>query len=413
MKEMTDRLNDNELLLAIKQIVFNTEYGPSREDDLICNLRKMSIGTEGESEQSSEDQLFVDTEESIMMRDKHSHLTYSQKLWLYYRNKEHGEDLSTVWQKYGVSTSTMKNIIKNFESNKKRSELYTNVRCRKMIYSPAVSKSIAEFVGETVHWFTSKDVQQHIRKNLRILIPPHQIRDHLKNINRLSYKKGSKRPFTLDSKRLKLLKLLFALKFSKILPHLMLIINVDESTISNGTTKNYSWLKRGEPCTINNIKFKNFINVISAITTDGQWINMFKYQSTNQKNFIAFLEYLINLVTKDSGIPISSIGILMDNWSVHRAMNVRNYLRKQGVIAIYIPPYCPELAPVETYFSFLKGRLIQNSESEMIDLKKDEAITKIWECVCEVQRDYIKKLWSWFFKTVTTKMETLNSEIAA
>ena len=111
---------------------------------------------------------------------------------------------------------------------------------------------------------------------------------------------------------------------------------------------------------------------------------MFKYQSTNQDNFIMFFEYMINLVTKGSNIDLSSIGILMDNWPVHRSKNVKDYLKKKGVIAIYILPYCPELAPVETYFSYLNGKIILSTKSTMIDLKNDDATTKICECIWEV-----------------------------
>ena len=81
-----------------------------------------------------------------MMREKYSHLTYVQKVWLYSRYKTHGEDVRTICQKYGISASTMKSILKIFENNQKSSAKLANVGCRKKIYSPAVGKLIADFI---------------------------------------------------------------------------------------------------------------------------------------------------------------------------------------------------------------------------------------------------------------------------
>ena len=46
--------------------------------------------------------------------------------------------MSHIWQKFGVSISTIKRIIKWFISNIKREIIYKRIRCRKLISSPVI-----------------------------------------------------------------------------------------------------------------------------------------------------------------------------------------------------------------------------------------------------------------------------------
>ena len=120
MKEVTDKSSDEELESEIKRIVHNINDNPTNEDDLINNFSWMGIGEKDLQEWKSSYPLFVDTKESLMMRKKYSHLTYVQKVWLYSRYETHGEDVRTICQKYGISASKMKSILKIFEKKQEK-----------------------------------------------------------------------------------------------------------------------------------------------------------------------------------------------------------------------------------------------------------------------------------------------------
>ena len=47
----------------------------------------------------------------------------------------------------------------------------------------------------------------------------------------------------------------------------------------------------------------------------------------------------------------------MDNLSSHKAPAVRRAIRKAGALLIYLPPYSPDLNPIEQAFSKLKTLL--------------------------------------------------------
>ena len=47
----------------------------------------------------------------------------------------------------------------------------------------------------------------------------------------------------------------------------------------------------------------------------------------------------------------------MDNLSSHKAAAIRRAIRKAGALLIYLPPYSPDLNPIEQAFSKLKTLL--------------------------------------------------------
>ena len=144
-----------------------------------------------------------------MERSKCAHLTYEQKLLIYKCYQYEKSTLSQIWQKFGVSFSTTRRIIKQFSSNIRRQEVLSKIRWKKNIDSYIVTEWISDFVRKQTGWFDSIDVQRYIKSKLLILIPLHQIRKHLKRKEHLSFKKGNSRPATLNTERLKLLKSLF------------------------------------------------------------------------------------------------------------------------------------------------------------------------------------------------------------
>ena len=139
------------------------------------------------------------------------------------------------------------------------------------------------------------------------------------------------------------------------------MINIDETTINKDTTKWYSWLTRGKSWSILKVKFKNSVNFISAIWSDGTTINLIKYSKTNKESIIIFLRYLFDFITKTKKLTPPEVGIIWDNCSPHRVSAVRNLWKEKNAKIYYIPPYSPELAPVEIYFLKLKADIIRQA----------------------------------------------------
>ena len=55
--------------------------------------------------------------------------------------------------------------------------------------------------------------------------------------------------------------------------------------------------------------------------------------------------------------------LVMDNASTHYSPLVRKLCREAGVVIEYLPPYSPDLSPIEESFSVLKKWMRRNRES--------------------------------------------------
>ena len=347
--------------------------------------------------------IFSSSEESLLRREKNFHLTYDQKLLIYFLHRYEGKEIKHICQTFGVSISTVKRTIKLFSSNLKREKIYQGIRCRKLISSPAINEWIAEFIRLKTGCFTSNDVREYVWEKLSIAIPLHQIRRHLKEKEHLSYKKGNSRPISLNIPKLELMKQLFCIRLAHQLSEIKILANIDESSFNRDTKRNYSWLATGRSWSITNVSFKGSINVISWITSSGEAINLFKYMSSNSNKFLKFLKYVWDYFI-EKGLEANEIGIILDNWAIHRANKVKKYWTRTGVRLYYLPAYCPELAPVELYFSQLKSKLKKKIGGTKINLKTEAFIDQVANNIHSFTRESILKLWYAFFFTVKNEI---------
>ena len=191
-----------------------------------------------------------------MNRNKWSHLTYDEQLYLYSEHHYNHKTANELCKKYCLSITTVKRIIKLFSLKIKRHEIYSKVRWRKLIQQPYIRSTIQNFVNQQSASFVARDVKRFVKSELKVEIPVHQIRNYMKSSLNLSYKKGSRRPIDLDIKRHQALKQLYVVRLANKLSKIRLLWNLDEWSINRDTSNSYSWLARGKSCTINNIVFK-------------------------------------------------------------------------------------------------------------------------------------------------------------
>lgn len=71
---------------------------------------------------------------------------------------------------------------------------------------------------------------------------------------------------------------------------------------------------------------------------------------------------LFNLWLKDFLIPVLRKGqvVIMDNASFHKSQNSRRLIERAGCKVLFLPPYSPDLNPIETFWANFK-KLIQNN----------------------------------------------------
>ncbi len=130
------------------------------------------------------------------------------------------------------------------------------------------------------------------------------------------------------------------------------LVFIDETSASTNMTRRYGRGTRGERlvCKIpfGHWKTSTFIaalrhnRVTAPLLLDG---------AMNGQTFLAYVEQILAPTLKRGDI------VVMDNVSVHKVAGVREVIEAREAILLYLPPYSPDLNPIEQFFSKLKAIL--------------------------------------------------------
>ena len=99
------------------------------------------------------------------------------------------------------------------------------------------------------------------------------------------------------------------------------------------------------------------VNVIAAMTSEGMLTTDVTMGHLNGEKFYDFLRgTLIPMMRLFDGTNPHSV-LILDNCSVHHTEEVTELLTGAGIIVFFLPPYSPDLNPIEEAFSYVKQYL--------------------------------------------------------
>ena len=107
---------------------------------------------------------------------------------------------------------------------------------------------------------------------------------------------------------------------------------------------------------------KSRLNTIAVLSEKGFETHFSYCAALNSAIFIYFLEYFILPNHKDKTI-------VMDRHPVHCAKEVKQFMKDNNIKYLFLPPYSPELNPIEEAFSKVKGLVKKNKPRTLEYLK--------------------------------------------
>ena len=115
------------------------------------------------------------------------------------------------------------------------------------------------------------------------------------------------------------------------------------------------------------------MTILGAMSLGGMVATMTIEEPTDTDIFLAYVEHLLYPVLKPGDV------VVMDNLSAHKAPAVRAWIEKAGAEVLYLPPYSPDLNPIEKAWAKLKQRLraVKARTKETLD----QAITEALPCI--------------------------------
>ena len=89
------------------------------------------------------------------------------------------------------------------------------------------------------------------------------------------------------------------------------------------------------------------VSALVCISTVGVKMVTVKDGAFNSTDFVAFLTDMAN---QNPALLSGEATLVMDNARIHHAVNVIQFLEEKGIRYIFLPPYSPELNPIEVLF---------------------------------------------------------------
>jgi transposase len=115
------------------------------------------------------------------------------------------------------------------------------------------------------------------------------------------------------------------------------------------------------------------LTILGAMSMRGMIATMTIEEATDADIFLAYLEQVLSPALKPGDV------VVMDNLSAHKVDGVRQLIEAAGAELLYLPPYSPDLNPIEKAGAKLKQllRAAKTRSKEALDQAITELIPQI------------------------------------
>lgn len=127
---------------------------------------------------------------------------------------------------------------------------------------------------------------------------------------------------------------------------------IDETGVSTKMARRYGWGPRGQRI-VSHIPHGHWktTTFVGALRTSGMTAPLVVDGAMNGELFLAYVQQELVPTLRRGDI------VVMDNLSSHKRVGIREAIESAGATLIYLPPYSPDLNPIELAFSKLKALL--------------------------------------------------------
>jgi len=130
------------------------------------------------------------------------------------------------------------------------------------------------------------------------------------------------------------------------------LVFVDEMGANTALSPIYAWSRRGERAFGSAPRnWGKNVTLLASITAEGVGPCLAVEGPTTREVFETYLEHVLAPTLSAEQI------VVVDNLSAHKGGRVKEIVEERGCEVLYLPPYSPDLNPIEQAFSKVKGLL--------------------------------------------------------
>lgn len=130
------------------------------------------------------------------------------------------------------------------------------------------------------------------------------------------------------------------------------LVFLDEAAAHTAMSRTHAWVKKGQvaidrrPCV-----HWHMLTLTGAVTVDGWLTFTTSWQTMNSVRFTAWVASKLAPRLRPGQI------VVLDNLRSHHAQRVRELVEARGATLKFLPPYSPDLNPIEPCWALLKKEL--------------------------------------------------------
>ena len=106
----------------------------------------------------------------------------------------------------------------------------------------------------------------------------------------------------------------------------------------------------------------------------------------------------------------SDVILTLDNASWHLSEDIKLHIARLDFNAVYLPPYTPIYAPVETFFKIVKEKVRSSKEFKNIEFSKESGMEFIYYEIKNLRRSKLLAVWSHFTSIITKACFNIKSK---
>lgn len=136
------------------------------------------------------------------------------------------------------------------------------------------------------------------------------------------------------------------------------MVYLDESGIDKFLHRDYARSTRGTQviCDIKGNQYQR-VSMISALCMK-RIIAPFVFEGTADRAlFTQWLEECLAPQLKPDQV------VVMDNYSIHKGQKIKDIIENRGCRLVFLPPYSPDLNPIENLWAIIKNRIRKMKKS--------------------------------------------------
>src|ERR1700678_93939 len=207
------------------------------------------------------------------------------------------------------------------------------------------SRQLTDHLQEVTYFYV-KDICQYVRKQYGKIYSVSGMTKWL-HANNFYYKK----PHAVPAKADKELQKKFILSYKRLKAKAgnnEPIYFADSVHPQHQTQLTYGWILKGERKEIATTPYQKRLNFIGGISLNG---HRFTYQQVDKVNAYTICGFLWKLRQTNPGKY--RIHVILDNAGYHRNDEVKEFAKELGIKLHYLPPYSPNLNPVERVWKLM------------------------------------------------------------